>query len=728
MSDQLGKYSVIRKLGAGGMAEVFLCKLVGIGGFEKHVVLKKIRADIASDSEFITMFFDEARLAANLSHPNIIQVFEVDQLDGMPYIAMEYARGATLAGVLQRIRDAHRTIEYGHLAQIFAGVCAGLDHAHNAQDASGRALKIVHRDISPQNIIVSLDGTPKIFDFGVAKARGSLSLTGSNQVKGKFAYMAPEQLRAQPVDAKADVFAVGVCLYEAATGSRPFRGGTEAELYARRMEGSFRMPSELAPDIPVELEHMILAAMSADPASRPSAVELGQQLAAFCATGTAYASSTSAVASWLKDLLGEEVGAYETYSSSAPSMTPLPRSAKLPPTMNAVEVSLRRPSRTTLVTGGLALVTVAAVVLALSGVLKRREPPRSAESRASAQMSDPSQADAALRALLDEAQRRLAEKKYKLAGDLLMQAAGFDTKDPELAIRRAELRNRVDIDQLRVRAHEALMARDHAKAIELGNRLLAANAADADARQLVAAAVQAREATAAPLPAAATHTVEVRKPEPVKKLEPVKKPEPMKHVKVAKTSKGAGSGAGSASGSGAGSNGQGSAMGSGAGSQAVASALGSAHAAPLAPLPPPAPGSAAPPPKPALAAQVPRPAIVAPAAPDPGSLDAMPSIARLAVDGSLTTTEVRSALARTMDPLRGCYRAAAKKANKTPEVTIKLDFEIDEGARAGSIRVSGDTLGVGACVKDALTGVRTRIAPDVGTVSVTAMLRFKPTR
>jgi serine/threonine protein kinase len=210
MTDQLGKYSVIRKLGAGGMAEVFLCKLVGIGGFEKHVVLKKIRADIASDSEFITMFFDEARLAANLSHPNIIQVFEVDQLEGVPYIAMEYVRGATLAGVLKRIRDANRTIEYGHLAQIFAGVCAGLEHAHNAQDASGRALRIVHRDISPQNIIVSFDGTPKIFDFGVAKARGSLSLTGSNQVKGKFAYMAPEQLRAQPVDAKADVFAVGV--------------------------------------------------------------------------------------------------------------------------------------------------------------------------------------------------------------------------------------------------------------------------------------------------------------------------------------------------------------------------------------------------------------------------------------------------------------------------------------------------------------------------------------
>ena len=134
MSQQhLGKYSVLRRLGAGGMAEVFLCKLQGIGGFEKHVVLKRIREDAANDADFVTMFFDEARLAANLNHPNIVQTFEVDQLESMPYIAMEYVKGATLAQVLRKVRQEYRKPHHGHIASVFAGVCAGLDYAHSAK-------------------------------------------------------------------------------------------------------------------------------------------------------------------------------------------------------------------------------------------------------------------------------------------------------------------------------------------------------------------------------------------------------------------------------------------------------------------------------------------------------------------------------------------------------------------------------------------------------------------
>jgi serine/threonine protein kinase len=183
---QIGRYSVISSLGSGGMAEVFLCRLRGIGGFDKQVVVKRIRAEYVNDFDFITMFLDEARTAANLSHPNVVQTFEVDELDGAPYIALEYVKGTTLAGVRLKLRGGQGPVPYGVIAHVFAGACAGLDHAHNACDADGKPLQIVHRDVSPQNIIISVDGTAKIFDFGLAKARGSMSRTGLHTVKGQF--------------------------------------------------------------------------------------------------------------------------------------------------------------------------------------------------------------------------------------------------------------------------------------------------------------------------------------------------------------------------------------------------------------------------------------------------------------------------------------------------------------------------------------------------------------
>ncbi|HEY5925618.1 MAG TPA: protein kinase [Kofleriaceae bacterium] len=718
MAEQLGKYTVIRRLGLGGMAEVFLCKLVGIGGFEKHVVLKKIRADIEADAEFVTMFFDEARLAANLNHPNIIQVFEVDQMAGSPYIAMEYVRGATLATALQKTRAAKGKLDWGHLGFIFAGVCAGLDHAHNAEDAAGRQLKIVHRDISPQNIIVSIDGTPKIFDFGVAKARGSLAATGADRVKGKFSYMAPEQLRALPIDAKADIYAVGVCMYEAATGKRPFVGGTEAELFASRMEGRFSMPSDLVPDIPVELEHMILSAMAPDPEDRPTAIALQTQLASFCGAGSKHASNAHAVASWLKDLLGDATEAYEGYSSSSPSMTPLPRSMNLPPTTNAVEAKQRRGS----LTGLIAVLALAATVLAVALVVivlrkqQRPEPPIASEPapvpEAQSSAQPPANHDAAIRAFLEQAQRNIDDRKLGLAEELLDRAMALESSDPELTIRRSELRHRFETERARLLARDALAARDWPRAIELANQLLAESADDADAKQLLAEAKRGQQQVAVATPTTAPTTdYTVKEREPKKKL-----------PKSAGTTK-AGSAAPPPAPAPAPAPG-------GSGSSQVA-----AQVPPPAPAPLPTPpqvGSAAPPKT--GSATPPKPAITAtpapPAAPiaNPGSLDAQPAFSKVTVDGSLTTTEVQSALGRTLDALRSCYRGAAKKANQTPDVSLKVSFVIDEGARAGSVRISGDTMGLGGCVKDAIGAVRTRVAPDVGTVSVSAVVRFKPTR
>jgi eukaryotic-like serine/threonine-protein kinase len=675
MQEQLGKYNVIRRLGVGGMAEVFLCKLVAIGGFEKHVVLKKIRADIASDDEFITMFFDEARLAANLNHPNIIQVFEVDQLDGTPYLAMEFVRGATLAAVHKNLRASESQMDFGYVAYVFAGVCAGLDHAHNARDASGRQLKIVHRDISPQNIIISLDGTPKIFDFGVAKARGSLSLTGADRVKGKFAYMAPEQLRAQPVDAKADVFAVGVCMYEAVTGRRPFTGQTEAELFAARIAGKFRMPSELVPSIPVELEHLILSAMASDPADRPTAIQLHEALAGFCAVGSRFPTSTQAIVGWLTDLLGDEaIEAYEGYSTGTPSLTPLPRSANLPPTTNAVEAHHRKPRRSNKAIAllGSAAVVLAAVLVALL-LRKTRDTPPVA--------SAPPAAPAATR-----------------------PAAA-----PSVAPSQHDLELRREVERMRAELDAAKRAEPQAP--------------------LPAVAVAA---PAAPRANERTHerTLErAKRASPARVAAPSAKPS---------TTNGVGSGALAGSGSMTGSasmagSGNGSAKHAGSAALAAGSAAGSGatqppaqHLASQVPIAPPSAGPASG--EPARITTLPA-APVAPAVRvSPGSLDAMPSFTKLAVDGSLTAIEVNSALKRTIDTLRGCYRAAAQRVNQTPEVSIRVSFQIDEGARASDVRISGDTFGLGACAKDAIGGLRTRVAPDVGTVSVSTVVRFKPTR
>jgi serine/threonine protein kinase len=668
MQEQLGKYTVIRRLGVGGMAEVFLCKLVGIGGFEKHVVLKKIRADIASDDEFITMFFDEARLAANLTHPNIIQVFEVDQLEDSPYLAMEYVRGATLAAVHKKLRAAESLMDFGYVAYVFAGVCAGLDHAHNARDAGGRVLSIVHRDISPQNIIVSLEGTPKIFDFGVAKARGSLSLTGADRVKGKFAYMAPEQLRALPVDAKADVYAVGVCMYEAVTGRRPFTGQTEAELYAARIAGKFRMPSELVPSIPVELEHLILSAMAPDPLDRPTAMELHEALAAFCAVGSRFPTNALAIATWLKDLLGEEVveAAYEGYSTAAPSLTPLPRSANLPATTNAVEAHDRRPLG---LNKAIALLASAAVVLAavLVAILLRRN---RSEPQVVAKATPPAPVVTPI------------------------------APPPPPAPSQDDVELRRQVERMRVELEEAKRAEAPAPAVAV----------------VEPPAEPARAVERTPdRPRDRERTVERAKKPPVRIAAAARAPTPSNSGSAML----AGSGNGSAKGSAA------PLVGS-AGSGNAPSPAPTQHVAAQVPIAPPAPA------RPVATEPVKITAVPAPpAAPriaSPGTLDAMPSFSKLAVDGSLTATEVHSALTRTIETLRGCYRSAAKKANQTPEVSIRVSFEIDEGARASGVRISGDTFGLGACAKDAFSGVRTRVAPDVGTVSVSTVVRFKPTR
>jgi serine/threonine-protein kinase len=270
-----GKYSVVYRLGSGGMAEVFKCRLSGIGGFNKLVVVKRIRPEMVHEPGFVEMFLDEARIAANLQHPNIVQVFEIEQAQGMPYIAMEYVRGPTLAMINREERQRRRP-SFGVVARVMAGICAGLQYAHRAADERGTPLNIVHRDVSPQNIIVSMDGMPKLLDFGVAKARGQLAHTSAGAIKGKLKFMAPEQfVSGARITPSVDLFAAGVCLYEATTLELPYGGNDELEVMRLAAAGKFKKPSEIHPGFDARLEELILWAMATDPLKRcPDALAL----------------------------------------------------------------------------------------------------------------------------------------------------------------------------------------------------------------------------------------------------------------------------------------------------------------------------------------------------------------------------------------------------------------------------------------------------------------------
>ncbi len=262
------------------MAEVYKCRLSGIGGFDKLVVVKRIRPELVSDPHFVDMFLDEARIAANLSHSNIIQIYEIDQVAGIPYIAMEYVRGPTLSS-MARQSQARGNSNFAVAAKVMAGICAALHYAHSATGEDGAPLGIIHRDVTPQNILVSLDGVPKLLDFGVAKAKGQIAHTTAGSIKGKFKFMAPEVFLGErsQITQQVDVFAAGVCLYQATTFHLPYQGETEIDVMRAAASGVFLKPSELVPGFCPRLEEIILGAMAPDAKDRcPDAMTLHNQL------------------------------------------------------------------------------------------------------------------------------------------------------------------------------------------------------------------------------------------------------------------------------------------------------------------------------------------------------------------------------------------------------------------------------------------------------------------
>jgi serine/threonine protein kinase len=259
--NNLGKYRLIAELGHGGMAEVFLAVVTGPAGFNKLVVIKQIRPQLAEDPEFLGMFLDEARLAARLSHPHVVQTNEVGQEGERYFIAMEYLEGQPLNRIVHRLHKTGGLSPALHL-KILSDALTGLHHAHELADYDGTPLEVVHRDVTPHNVFVSYDGQVKVVDFGIAKALNSSTETRSGVLKGKVSYMAPEQARGERVDRRADIFSVGVMMWEAATGKRLWKGIPDITILQRLLSGDVPTPHSIKPDVPEKLEAIILKAMA----------------------------------------------------------------------------------------------------------------------------------------------------------------------------------------------------------------------------------------------------------------------------------------------------------------------------------------------------------------------------------------------------------------------------------------------------------------------------------
>ncbi len=261
-----GRYKIVRKVADGGMAEIFLATQLGREGFQKPVILKRIHSSIYADPQFRNMFLDEAHISMGLSHSNIVQILDLGVGAGRYFLVLEAVDGWDLGRVLHRAATAGMPFPRDLGLHVAAEVCRALAYAHGKMDASGeRPLGIVHRDVSPQNILLSEQGEVKLTDFGIAKAMNKREHTGTGVVKGKVAFMSPEQALGKPIDARSDLFAVGTVLYQLMTRVRPFEAATDLEVLLRVQHGEFKPAHVVAPDLPAEVSSIIARSMELDP-------------------------------------------------------------------------------------------------------------------------------------------------------------------------------------------------------------------------------------------------------------------------------------------------------------------------------------------------------------------------------------------------------------------------------------------------------------------------------
>ncbi len=304
---RLGSYVLGPRLGVGGTASVYLARQDEPGGPDRLVGLKVIHDHLTEETDFVRMFIDEASLAKRMSHPNVVRVIDSGQDGESLYLAMEYLHGQPLSRLFERIAEQQQRLPFDLVMWIGARVADGLHHAHQLTDEAGRPLEVIHRDVSPQNVFLTYDGHVKLIDFGIARAEGRLAKTTLGRIKGKFAYMAPEQVLGNELDQRADLFALGATLYELTVGVRLFGGEDQTDTLQKLLFEEIPDPAQRAPDVPEELSAIIRKALAAEPDDRyANAAEISRDLdTLLAARGTT--DGTPALASLMTNLFAAEM-------------------------------------------------------------------------------------------------------------------------------------------------------------------------------------------------------------------------------------------------------------------------------------------------------------------------------------------------------------------------------------------------------------------------------------
>jgi serine/threonine protein kinase len=343
-SQVFGRYTLYDRIAAGGMATIHVGRLLGPVGFARTVAIKRLRPHFAEEPEFVAMFLDEARLAARIRHPNVVPTLDVVAVAGELLLVMEYVQGESLSRLMRTVTEKGARPPPAIVASIMAGVLHGLHAAHEARDERGEPLGVVHRDVSPQNILVGVDGVARVLDFGVAKAAGRLQTTRDGQIKGKLSYMAPEQVLSLEVDRRTDIYGASAVLWEALTGKRLFVGDNDGATLHHVLYGSVEPPSAHAPGLSPALDALTLRGLSRDRNDRfATAREMARALEAAVAPVVA-----SAIGDWVESMAKEEllgrskvIEAVESDAAMRRGAPPSPRSNVIDGTSTEVRASAK---------------------------------------------------------------------------------------------------------------------------------------------------------------------------------------------------------------------------------------------------------------------------------------------------------------------------------------------------------------------------------------------------